>query len=420
MKTLNVKLGLILLGLFVSARLSAQGAWTLEKCYELAIKNATFEKERSVRRNIATEKKQGGSTAFYPQVSLNGIFSTQSDVTKIPLPNIELPSREQYRVSLDLEQLVYDGGFSKRNNLLIDSRLVVDESRLEMVKSALKNQIADLYLGIILLLEKDKLIELYLKTLRSSTTQVFNQYKEGVALKSNVALMEAEILKVEQKSIANESKRQELLRVLSVLIGQDIDDKATFISPQIILEKPIVNTRAELKMFDAQKKMLGFEERLVGTQNNPKISLFASGGNALPGYNMLNPNADWFYIVGMKVTMPLTHWTKTRYEKSSLRKQQELVSLSKVDFLQRNAVEQVAALEKIEKFKLLLSKDDEIIAKRKEIAEAEQKRLLKGVATSVDYTTFLDAYQQSLLEKELHKIQLLKAKLEYQYIMGNN
>lgn len=420
MKMLNIQLGLICWVFLIPIGLSAQQVWSLEKCYELAIHNATFEKERSARRTMANEEQKQKSTAFYPSASLNGVFTTQSDVMKIPLPNIETLSKEQYRVSLDLEQLVYDGGFTERHNELIDSNLLVENSRLDIVASSLKNRVADLYLGIILLVEKEKLMQLYLKTLETNATQMHNKHSEGIVLKSNVALIEAEVLKAQQILIENSAKKQELLHTLSVLIGENIDEKGTFVLPKVVLKKNISNKRAELKMFEAQKETLRLQERLVTTQNNPKIALFASGGNALPGYNMLNPNADWFYIIGAKFTLPLTKWNTTKHEKASLLTQQIVVDLHQENFMQQNAIEEMATLQKIEKFELLLSKDDEIIAKRKEIADAEEKRLLNGVTTASDYTIFLDAYQKALIEKELHKIQRLKAILNYQYIKGNN
>lgn len=420
MKMLNIQLGLICWVFLIPISLSAQQVWSLEKCYELAIHNATFEKERSARRTMANEEQKQKSTAFYPSASLNGVFTTQSDVMKIPLPNIETLSKEQYRVSLDLEQLVYDGGFTERHNELIDSKLLVENSRLDIVASSLKNRVADLYLGIILLVEKEKLMQLYLKTLETNATQMHNKHSEGIVLKSNVALIEAEVLKAQQILIENSAKKQELLHTLSVLIGENINEKGTFVLPKVVLKKNISNKRAELKMFEAQKETLRLQERLVATQNNPKIALFASGGNALPGYNMLNPNADWFYIIGAKFTLPLTKWNTTKHEKASLRTQQIVVDLHQENFMQQNAIEEMATLQKIEKFELLLSKDDEIIAKRKEIADAEEKRLLNGVTTASDYTIFLDAYQKALIEKELHKIQRLKAILNYQYIKGNN
>ncbi len=80
----------------------------------------------------------------------------------------------------------------------------------------------------------------------------------------------------------------------------------------------------------------------------------------------------------------------------------------------------VAGRSEIEKLELLIESDTEIIAKRKEIADIEQEKLLNGVSTSNDYITELNAYKEVLLTQKLNEIKLIKAIINYKSITGNN
>lgn len=108
----------LLILLLVFADASFAQTYTLQQVQELARQNYPLIKQKELiqqTREISIANLQKG---YLPQFALNGQATYQSDVTrvKIPVPgvNIEPPGRDQYRVTADVNQTIYDGGLIKQ------------------------------------------------------------------------------------------------------------------------------------------------------------------------------------------------------------------------------------------------------------------------------------------------------------------
>ena len=73
----------------------------------------------------------------------------------------------------------------------------------------------------------------------------------------------------------------------------------------------------------------------------------------------------------------------------------------------------------ISNYELLIQKDNEIIELRTKIKETVASQLTNGVLTSSEYISELNAETQAKLNLQYHKIQLIKAKINYLTITGN-
>jgi hypothetical protein len=66
----------------------------------------------------------------------------------------------------------------------------------------------------------------------------------------------------------------------------------------------------------------------------------------------------------------------------------------------------------------MILKDDEIIALRKKITSTFGAQLDNGIVTATDYLVELNAETHAHLNKQIHIIQLAKAKANYQFDYG--
>ncbi len=421
MKT-KIKCSIYLFFLFLS--LSSWGqekkSITLDECYRQAIEHSTINRQQQLRQSIATSETKESNSAYIPSLSLNGLASYQSDVTSVPIAIVKPPRKEQYRATLDLEQLIYDGGATSRRKGIITSGLDAEQLKLNISELELKDRVASFYLGINLLGKNEKIINLHIDVLKRNLTKLENRQKYGIAAKGNIVLLEAELLKAQQRLIEIRSDKKKIVGMLSVLMGIPLSTDMNFILPNYEVETYTSSKRPEYRLFEAQKRLMDGQIKLADSKNLPKVALFATGGNGLPGLNMLNRTPDWYYIAGLRLSVPLTKWTTTKHEKNKYSSQKSIIESQKSDYARNNQMQIVASRNEIEKLKFLIESDTEIIAKRKEIAGIEQEKLLNGVATSNDYITELNAYKEVLLTQKLNEIKLIQAIINYKSITGNN
>ncbi len=97
---------------------------TLEECYRQTIATYPLKNDKRLVKDISALKIENLNLNYLPRFDLSAQATYQSDVTMIeidlPLPNIELPKapKDQYKVSMDISQVIYDGGATKRQKEL--------------------------------------------------------------------------------------------------------------------------------------------------------------------------------------------------------------------------------------------------------------------------------------------------------------
>ena len=108
----------------------------LEDCYRLARENYPRLSDIQRQQAISDLKIKNIGIAWNPQFNLNGQATYQSEVTKvsIPIPGITIPSpsKDQYKVYLDVKQTIYDGGAVEAGSLVEKSALAADQQNLEV------------------------------------------------------------------------------------------------------------------------------------------------------------------------------------------------------------------------------------------------------------------------------------------------
>src|SRR5690606_27286413 len=98
-----------------------------------------------------------------PKVSLYAQATYQSEVTQIPfsLPNatVEPLNKDQYRATLDVNQLIYNGGLLNAQSKLKEIQFKTQQQQIEVSLYQLKNIVNQYFFGILLLQEKNELLQ---------------------------------------------------------------------------------------------------------------------------------------------------------------------------------------------------------------------------------------------------------------------
>lgn len=402
----------------------AQHAIDLEQCQLLAEQNYALVKQKGELQKILELILKNSNTAYLPQVELNAQGSYQSDVTSIPisLPNVEIPtlSKDQYRATVDVRQLLYDGGIIQKQKLLSITGDKIEKQKIAISLYQLKNRVNQLYFNILLLDETIRLTDLLQGDLEARIRKVAAGIQNGAVLKSNGDILEAELLKTHQKLIEVQASRKALLQTLGILINQDLEENTTLQTPVVgnPLQDQIFN-RPEIRLFALQKDYLQNQQGLLAVKNTPKLSAFFQGGYGRPGLNMLNNNFDFFYITGVKLNWPLWNWNTAKNERKILEGRQNIINSQQEDFLQNLRIALRNYRMDIEKLESLIVKDGQIIEIRNKIRERAAAQLENGLITSNDYLLELNAENQARLNLKAHQMQLLMVQASYALESGN-
>lgn len=410
---------LLLLTLF-TLPIWGQQIITLDECYELAITNYPLAKQSQLLQAQAQLDKDAISTAKLPQFSLDVQATYQSDVIEVPIPNsnIEPLNNDQYRGTLSVNQLIYNGGTIEASLNLKTAQLKTKQMQVEVNLNQLKQQINQLYFSILLSQKTELLLNAKRKQLQTKLNEVSSGIKYGIILPASDKIIKAEILKLNQQLTEVKSNKITLVKTLSQLISQPLNTTTLFENP--VIETPLNSDlkRPELELFKLKKEEIAYNETLISKQTSPKLIGFATGGYGNPGLNMLDDSFQPFYIAGIKLNWNVFDWNSNKKQRQSLAINKDIVDTETETFKLNTNIKLNQQQEEIEKIKTFIITDKEIIGLRKDVLKSSDSQLKNGVITSSAYITELTNLYEDENTLIRHKIQLQLAKANYNVIKG--
>jgi outer membrane protein TolC len=284
----------------------------------------------------------------------------------------------------------------------------------------LKERINRVYFSVLLLRANDEILQLHLGNLKAKMKEVKSGVENGVLLASNEHVLKAEILKVEQSINEIRADLDAYLNILEQYTGLEVNEQTEFLLPEIDIKMDSPeNNRPEMTLFSLQQQQLEASKNLTGSKTLPRLSAFGQAGYGRPGFDMLKNEFTDFYIVGAKLSWNFWDWNQTRKEKEILGLKQNIISTQRETLDKNINIDLENKKASIRKVQDKIEQDEEIIALREDIVKSVSSQLDNGVITSSEYLTELNASSRAKLDKEVHKIELVKAKIEYQTTLGN-
>lgn len=394
---------------FLAVSLNAQ-TLTIEKVYELAQQNYPLIK----RNDLITKTKQytveNAMKGWLPQIQIIGQASYQSEVTRIPIeiPNMNIvhPARDQYKIYADVQQNIYDGGVISNQKKLAEVQGKADLQKNQVELDNLKQRINQIYFGILQTDEQMNALDLSKTDIDNALKRAEVQLANGVILRSNVDLLKAEKIGLDQKRLELQTVRKSFLDMLSIFINQKLGDTTSLRKPEATLLTQ-QNNRAELKLFDIQKEALDLQKKMVLAKNLPKLGAFLQAGYGRPGLNMLSNQFDTYAIGGIRLNIPISGFYTYRNELSLIENQKNELEIQRENFIFNQNLQNLQNNNELQKIQNLMDKDDELIALRESIKKANLAQLENGVITTSDYLRSVNAAEQAKLQKTQHEIQFL-------------
>ncbi|HOK25909.1 MAG TPA: TolC family protein [Bacteroidales bacterium] len=403
---------------------------TLYDCYDAAMKKSSLAGEQELHTSIWQIKDKNLSKNWLPSLDAGASFIYNSEVidlgekfSTVPIPGLAdaikpLP-HEQYRITVDITQTIYDGGATKAARELENTNRKVNEKQTETDLYKLRSQVNNYYFSILMLDRQKESFEGFREVIEKRIASMESALKNEIIVPSDIDIMKAEKIKIEQQLKEIEIKKTALLKILSDLTGIAVEPADQLAVPELPGETDIELMRPELQYFDIRKEQLQAGIKTIATRRMPKAYGFATlGYGNPPGNNFLKDEFAPYYIIGAGIKWNIFDWSRVKNEKEILTLEQNIIEKRKTD-LEENLRRMLEAKKaEILSLESLLESDRELIELRKKISSAAISRYENGVITAAEMLGELNAERQAAVTYELHKVSLAMAKAEYFNISG--
>jgi outer membrane protein TolC len=407
-----------LLVVLVVSLSNAQDKLTLDACYQLVTKNYPLAKQAELLKLKNEFETEAIQKEKLPKIDWNAQATYQSDVTEVPIMTIEPLNNDQYRTTVDVNQLIYNGGLIDANAKLKESQTKTQQQQVEVALHQLKFKINYYYFSILVLQERENILKSKQEQLVLKINEIKTGVKFGAILPSSEKVLEAENLKLKQQLAEIYSDKIKLLQNLAALTFTPISATTVLEKPEVINEFSAESQRPELLLYDLQTEQIESSASVLTKNLFPKINAFGFAGYGNPGLNMLDNSFQPFYMLGIRANWNVFDWNKTKTEKEALSVSKEIVASEKETF-QLNAQMQLQEFKNdITKAESILVSDAEIIQLRMDVLKSSDSQLKNGVITSSEYIIDFTNLYEAKINQKVHEIQLELAKANYQITKG--
>lgn len=419
MKKIMISLALIIL---------SSGSWaqTLEECQQAAEKNYPLIKQYGLIAKTTQLTVKNIQKGWLPQVTASAQATYQSAVTAWPESmqsmyqqmglNVKGLSKDQYKIGIDLQQTIYDGGAISSQRNIAQQEGKVQEAQTETNLYQVRRRVNEMYFSLLLLNEQIQLNEDVKALLQSSEKKLSAMVKGGTAATSDLDNVRAERLSVEQQNENLKQQKQMLQRMLSVFCGLEVNNTQ---KPAPVQIASSVNHRPEMHLYNSQLELTEAKEKALDTQLRPKLGLFAQGFYGYPGLNMFEDmmNRKWSLngIVGIKLSWTVSAFYTHKNDKARLSAQREMIENAREVFLFNNKLEEIQQNENINRYQTMMKSDDEIIVLRTNVRKAAESKLTHGIIDVISLLREINNENAAKTQQSIHEIDMLKEMYNLKY-----
>lgn len=405
---------------------SVAQAQTLEECQQAAEKNYPVIKQYGLIAQTTELTVKNIQKGWLPQITASAQATYQSDVVSWPENiqrmyqhmglNMKGLSKDQYKIGVDLQQVIYDGGAIGSQRSIARQEGKVQEAQTEANLYQVRKCVNEMYFSLLLLDEQIRLNDDVKALLLSSEKKLAAMVKGGTAATSDFDNVKAERLSVAQQNESLKLQRQMLQRMLSVFCGIEVSNPE---KPAAVETSASASNRPEIRLFDNQLKLAEVQEKVLNTKLRPTLGLYAQGYYGYPGLNMFEDmiSRKWSLngIVGIKLSWNVGALYTHKNDKAKLKAQRELIENAREVFLFNNNMEQIQQTENVSRYRTMMQGDDEIIALRTNVRKAAESKLAHGIIDVNSLLREINNENAAKTQQAIHEIDMLKEMYNLKY-----
>jgi outer membrane protein TolC len=393
-------------------------AQTLEECQRAAEQNYPLIRKYSLIEKTTDLTVANIQKGWLPQVTATAQATYQSDVPAWPdamgtmLQQMGLDmkglKKDQYRVGIDVQQTVFDGGVISSQKQLAREQGLVQAAQTEVDLYHVRKRVNEMYFSLLLLNDQLQLNQDLQQLLAGNEKKLSSMVKSGVAAESDLKNVKAERLNAVQQATSLESQKRMLQTMLSTFCGIEV----TNVQKPPVADVSSNNNRPEMHLFDSQLRLANAQEKALHAALMPKLGIFAQGFYGYPGYNMFEDmmRHDWSLngMVGARLTWNIGALYTHKNDKAKIQLQRDLTENSRDVFLFNNRLEQMQQDESITRYRQMMAEDDEIITLRSAVRKAAESKLSHGIIDINDLVREINQENAAKVQQSMHEIEMLR------------
>ena len=411
---------------FITLSATAQ---TLEECQRAAERNYPLIAQHDLIASTTDLTVANIQKGWLPQLTATAQATYQSAVTAWPdemkglmqQMGVDMKglAKDQYRIGLDLQQTVFDGGAISAQKQVAREQGAVQQAQLDVSLYQVRQRVNEMYFGLLLIDDQISLNDDLQEQLAASEKKLTSMVKHGTAAECDLNNVTAERLNVVQQKTTLESQRRVLMAMLGTFCGIEVNH----VTKPAAADAINGNNRPELRLIDSQLRLADAQERALKTALLPRLGVFAQGYYGYPGYNMFKDmmGRDWSWngMVGARLTWNIGALYTHRNDKAKVQLQREAAQNQREVFLFNNRLEQMQQNEAIDRYRHLMAQDEEIIALRQQVRKAAESKLAHGIIDVNDLIRDINSENAARVQQSIHEIEMLKQMYDLKYTTNN-
>jgi outer membrane protein TolC len=398
----------------------------LRDAHDAAARTAPRGRQLALERQASALRLQSIAAERRPSLVGDGTAQYQSAVTTIPspVPNVTFiePPNDTYDAHVVVQQHIVDASLGARS-AVERANLGVAEARIRTSVYSLRAEVDDAFFSAALAQARAAELTAVISDLEVQLHVATARVREGTALASEGATIEAELLRRRQDRQDLAATRRASLGILGTLTGRTIAERDTLALPDLTADVAaaravLPHSRPEYAEFARNQEQLAAQERVVTAQTLPRVFAYGRAGYGKPGLNILAQGFNTYWLAGVEVQWTPWTWGTNGRDREVLALQRQIVASEEAAFTAatQRAIER--ELSDIDRLTASLATDDAIIVLRERIARETQHRYNEAVVTAADYVDRRNDVLAARLARAGHEVELAQARARFLTTVG--
>ncbi len=388
----------------------------LSTSYEAAEASHPAQSTRATFEDIERLRNRNIDATWLPTLTLGGQATYISDVASFPLalPDAPVISNDQYRLGLNVEQVLYAGGRPAAQRRVEQASRQLEQLSVDADVYGVRAQVDAAFFGAMLQESIAATLVSARQSLLARLEEATVGVREGVLAAGALDVLEVEVIKLDQQLVEARENRSTALATLATLTGLTIPDDVV-----LVADDPAGAGRPEYDVFDAQRELLRARASVATHQRRPTVGVVGDlAYGRPPGQNFFEDSFDAFYNVGLSVRWQPFDWGRAKREVREIEARQTIVDAGQQALDQAIEVGADKARGDIRRIEALIEQDLQIVSLRERISARAATSLAQGTITATDFLLEENAERHARLQHDLHVVQLAAAKARLATTIG--
>lgn len=422
---------LILLICLLTGLFTTKAELTIEQCVEKSRQNYPIIKKYGLLEAFREIDLSEINKSWLPKMEMYGRITGQNVVPSYPEAlsrvlqqmgqDVKGLSRIQYKVGVDINQTIWDGGLSKANRELIKMKEEVQATGLDVELYNVRERVENIFFAILLLDQQIEQNEITANLLDANLEKLRSMFKNGVAMQSDCDMVEAQLLTIRQNIQTARYDRDGLVRTMELFVGESLEGMV-FSTPAKVLIEGAYSERPELTLFDQRVRFNTLSDKFTETTLMPKIGFFAQAYYGYPGFDyfksMMRRTLSFNIMAGVNVSWNIDSFYHKRNRLHRTILNNEEIENDRELFLFNTRVASERHRFAIEGLKKTIAEDDRIIELRRRVRAAAESQLANGVIDATALLSKISDENIAALTARLHHLEYLQEIYKLKYILN--